>query len=261
MRKTTFLWTFRGFYGILLIAVIFYERRRLVKKQSKKSCFSYIDFWIMAAASLCLGSFVLHEVSVRADNFPITRALLLAVICLLFYIGGYLFSVRTGSKRILKSLFFLFFLLYLYLLLSLTLLDASMGRGENSVYNSIAQTRHAYNARFVNFVPFRSIYHVYIKGFFRGYVNAYYTLLNLIGNILAFMPLAFFLPYFFPSQAKWYLFLPTALLSVTLIESLQFSFMIGSCDVDDLILNAGGSFLFFLILKIPFVNRLILKLT
>ena len=229
--------------------------------QSKKSCFFCVDLWILAAAILNLVAFIVHEIVVRNDHFPITRAILLAVNCLLFYVGGYLFSKRTGNKKILKYLFFLFFLLYLYLLLSLTLLDSSMGRGQNSVYTSIEKTRQAYRERFVNLVPFRSIYHVYIKGFLRGYVSAYYTLLNLLGNILALAPLAFFLPYFFPSQAKWYRFLPTAMLWVLLIEALQFCFMIGSCDVDDLILNAGGAFLFFLILKIPFVNKLILKLT
>ena len=37
--------------------------------------------------------------------------------------------------------------------------------------------------------------------------------------------------------------------------------MIGSCDIDDLILNAGGSFLFFLFLKLPFMKKLISRLT
>lgn len=232
-----------------------------MKKNTIKSRWGHADLWILAIASVLLALFVLREILAHTSSFPVTRALLLVMICLLFYIGGFLFSKRTNSKRILKKLFLLFFLLYAYLLLSLTLLDPSMGRGANSIYDSIEQTRSAYNHRFVNLIPLRSIYHVYIKGFLGGYVNAYYTFLNLLGNLVAFFPLAFFLPYFFSAQKRWYLFLPTALLSVALVEALQYLFMIGSCDIDDLILNAGGSFLFFLFLKIPFIHRLILKLT
>ena len=250
------------FWHLLWYTVVTIRQRRgAMKRNTVKSHLGHADLWILAVALGLLVVFALHEILAHTTSFPVTRALLLAVICLLFYMGGFLNSKRTGNKEILKKLFFLFFLLYVYLLLSLTLLDPAMGRGENSVYDSIEQTRDAYNSRFVNLVPFRSIYHVYIKGFLRGYVNAYYTFLNLLGNLVAFFPLAFFLPYFFPAQKRWYLFLPTALLSVTLVEALQYLFMIGSCDIDDLILNAGGAFLFFLVLKIPFVDQLIVKLT
>ena len=230
-------------------------------KKNIRQQLCHIDVLILFASTICLAAFCFLEITAKPSQRPILRLLTPIMICLSYYLGGVLFAKRTGSKKLLRSLFLLFFLLYLYLLLSLTLLDPSMGRGENSVYAQIEQTRAAYNARFVNLVPLRSIYHVYIKGFFGGYVNAYYTLLNLLGNLLALTPLAFFLPYFFPRQKKWCVFLPTALLAVILIEFLQYFFMIGSCDVDDLILNAGGAFLFFLILKIPFLEKLILKLT
>lgn len=232
-----------------------------MKKESRKTILCRADLWILIVAAILLALFALHEMTAHTANRPLTRALLLVVICLLFYAGGYLLAERTGNQRILKGFFLLFFFLYLYLLLSFTLLDPSMGRGDNSVYDQIEQTRKAYVSRFVNLVPLRSIYHVYIKGFLGGYVNAYYTLLNLLGNIFALMPLAFFLPYFFPAQKKWYLFLPTVLLTVILIEALQYLFMIGSCDIDDLILNAGGAFLFFLFLKLPFMIKLLDRLT
>lgn len=231
--------------------------------KEKRSGFrlAHADLWILTLAALALAVFFAYEIAVRNTKMPISRSLLLCVICLLFYLGGYLLSKRTGNRLVLKRLFLLFFILYGYLLLSLTLLDPSMGRGENSVYGHMKPTRATYTERFVNLVPLRSIYHVYIKGFLKGYVNAYYTLLNLLGNVVALMPLAFFLPYLFPRQRKWYLFLPTVTAVVLLIEFLQYLFMIGSCDVDDLILNAGGAFLFFLFLNIPTVKKLVLKLT
>lgn len=41
---------------------------------------------------------------------------------------------------------------------------------------------------------------------------------------------------------RFYVFLPTVLFVTALIEALQFCFMRGSCDIDDLLLIAGGAF-------------------
>ena len=120
---------------------------------------------------------------------------------------------------------------------------------------SMELTREEYMETCVNFQPFHTVYHIYIKGYVNGYVSARYTLLNLQGNLIAFMPFAFFLPCFFPKQRHWYLFLPTILLTVCAVEGMQLLLMVGSCDVDDLILNVGGAFLLFWILKIPPLAR------
>ncbi len=221
----------------------------------------HIDLWILAAAAAHTLLFAARELLGSFQTDPFWRTLSLLLACLLFYCGGLLYTKRTGDQKLFPRLFLLFFLLYLYLLFSFTLLDPSMGRGENSVYDSVGSKREAYNERFLNLIPFRSIYHVYIKGFLNGYVNTYYTLLNLAGNVCAFMPLAFFLPHLFKLQRRWYIFLPTMLLFVIAVEAIQYLFMIGSCDIDDLILNAGGAFLFFLFLKLPFMKRLIRLLT
>lgn len=227
----------------------------------KKEGLWHADILILIAAAANLVAFAIHEILSQFHTHPLWRSLFLVVACLLLYLGGVLYTQRTGNKKLLPRLFGVFFLLYLYLILSFTLLDPSMGRGQNSVYDLVGDKRNAYNQRFVNLVPFRSIYHVYIKGFLGGYVNVYYTLLNLVGNVCAFMPMAFFLPYLFKHQKKWFVFLPTTLLFVVAVEFLQYLFMIGSCDIDDLILNAGGSFLFFLFLKLPFMKKLISRLT
>jgi hypothetical protein len=50
--------------------------------------------------------------------------------------------------------------------------------------------------------------------------------------------------------------MPTLILSVVTVELLQFIFMVGSCDVDDLILNVTGGMLFFLFLRLPPLSRM-----
>lgn len=223
------------------------------------------DFWILSVSSCLLALFAAEEIQYHLHGgstyFTILyRILLLTVTCALFYLGGLLCAQRTGNRCILKRLMLLFFLLYLYLILTFTLIDPTLGRGRGSVYQTEGDQRSYYLRHFVNLRPFRSIYEVYIKGFFKGYLNASHILLNLVGNLCAFMPFAFFLPLLFPKQRKWYCFVPTMLLLVTLIETMQFCFMVGSCDIDDLILNAGGAAVLFFILKIPPFKRIAEKI-
>lgn len=221
----------------------------------------YADEWILFCAWTLLLFFALGEILRYSHIEPFFRVFLVLLICLIFYLGGYLQKERLDDPTPVRRLFGLFFVLYLYLILTFTLLDPSLGRAGDSIYGQVSSTREAYVERFFNPVPFRSIYHIYIKGFLHGYVNGYYTFLNLIGNVCAFMPMAFFLPHYFPALRKWFLFFPAQLLVVVAIEALQFAFMVGSCDVDDLILNAGGAFLCYLLLKIPFLKRLLTRLT
>lgn len=223
-----------------------------------------LDLVILTCAVLFLALFAVTEaenlmLQGGIRNSSVFRVLLLTVICGLFYIGTYLRIQKTQDRRALDRLMILFFILYLYLLVNLTLLDRSLGRGSHTAHLSGSEKRAYYMELYVNFRPLKSIWEVYIKGFVNGYVNSYYMLLNLLGNICAFMPFAFFLPRFFKAQSKWYVFLPTMFLTVALIEGLQLLFMAGSCDVDDLILNVGGAFLMFWILKIPIFKKLTAK--
>ena len=236
------------------------------KQSKKKHGIIHIDTTILALFLLLLLGYVALELLIRILSDwhvdAVIRAVMLALICVIGYCGGRLHLQRTQSNKLFKLLFYLFFALYLYLILTFTLMDATLGRGGDFIYNNVKidDLRTHYIKWFVNLIPFRSIYEVYILGFLKGYVNAYYMLLNLLGNICAFMPLAFFLPLFFKKQRKWYFFLPTVLLCVAVVELLQFAFMVGSCDIDDLILNAGGALALYFLLRLPIFKRLCEKL-
>lgn len=237
------------------------ERRIRVKNKIRdiRVFLSHAEFWIFLVAVLFLLLFALLEVQLHIYRSTLPRSILLRIlllfmICLLFYLGGTLYVQRTKDRRILSRLLFFFFLLYIYLLLNVTLFEKGFGR--HHLVGEEENTREYYLRYFVNLTPFHSIWEVYIKGLMKGYVSFYYVVLNLAGNIGVFMPMSFFLPVLFRAQRRWYVFIPTLLLSVIAVEAVQFLFMVGSCDVDDLILNAFGAILLYFLLYLPPLKRL-----
>lgn len=67
------------------------------------------------------------------------------------------------------------------------------------------------------------------------------AVINLAGNVVMFIPLGFFLPRVFPKLRRlWKTLLATGL-SISLIEIIQLFTLLGSCDIDDLILNLVGA--------------------
>ncbi|WP_048824939.1 VanZ family protein [Bacillus sp. B-jedd] len=127
-------------------------------------------------------------------------------------------------KRI-KPLAFLVFILYLALLFYLLFFSA---------YRNGVQGIVDYNL-----IPFKTINRYFHYSFQPGLSM---VTDEFFGNILAFLPFGFFLPFLFAKvkstglAAGW-----TFLLSLT-VEIAQFIFRVGAFDVDDLILNTiGGS--------------------
>ena len=96
-------------------------------------------------------------------------------------------------------------------------------------------------AQQLNLVPFRTLrlFAELLDSSHPEYVRA--AVINLGGNILMFIPLGFLLPKVFPKCAT----LPRVLLAtaaiITVVELLQLFTLVGSCDIDDLILNVLGA--------------------
>ena len=93
----------------------------------------------------------------------------------------------------------------------------------------------------LNLIPFRTLrlFGSLLDSARPDYVRA--AVINLGGNILMFIPLGFLLPRVFPKLPS----LPRVLLAtaaiITAVELLQLFTLVGSCDIDDLILNVLGS--------------------
>ncbi len=217
------------------------------------------DVLILGIAAVLLACFFASEAHIDLLSPPVGtlqfwRCVLLFVICMIAYLGGVLYKRRT-ARNLIPFLFLLFLFLYLYLIISLTLLDQGLRLNGNRLVENGMTPREYYLKWFVNFRPFQSIYTVYIQGLLNGYVSLRYTVLNLLGNLCAFMPLSVLLPALLPCMRRWYCFFAAVLFIVIGVEGLQFWLMVGSCDVDDVILNVGGAMILYLLFLIPPIRR------
>ena len=99
--------------------------------------------------------------------------------------------------------------------------------------------------RSINLIPFRTI---------MEYATASYNhniiVINLFGNILAFAPLGFLLPFLFKKLSTLKTILLIAVGVSIVIEIAQFAFGVGAADVDDVILNAAGGVLGYMLFRI-----------
>ena len=93
-----------------------------------------------------------------------------------------------------------------------------------------------------NLVPLKEIMR-FIR--YRKVLGTYAVVLNLVGNIIAFMPFGTFLPIYYELSL--------------VVEILQLVFKVGSLDVDDLILNTIGGLFGFLVYEL--VKQFIRKTT
>lgn len=125
------------------------------------------------------------------------------------------------------------FLLYLLLIAKLTLFRSPLDElMENWTYQTALGKLHT-----ANFKPLHTI-KLYIR-----ILPSPIALLNLIGNVVGFVPLGFFPPMLFKKKSWFWRTLSFGLLAILLIESTQLVTGIGEFDVDDILLNMLGVFL------------------
>ena len=137
----------------------------------------------------------------------------------------------TGIRAFAIVLFFLYFAVLFYFLF----FSEEMGR-------TYSEREYHYNL-----IPFHEI-----KRFIHYYevLGMEAVLLNLLGNVAAFMPFGFFLPIF---SGRCRNILNTILYSFelsVLVELIQLITKVGSFDVDDIILNTLGGALGYVVYKI-----------
>lgn len=143
------------------------------------------------------------------------------------------------------------FTIYVLNLLYVLFLDPDFGRQMHKEALSFEEY-WKYN---VNLDLFETI-QLFIKGYQRGIVSLETILRNLLGNMVVFMPMAYFLPALFVKQRKFILFFLTMIVMVAGVEVIQVILRIGSGDVDDLFLNVLGAMIMYIILRcLPFLKR------
>lgn len=140
--------------------------------------------------------------------------------------------IRNTTKR--QKLGWVLFLMYLCLLAYFMFFSESFGRTDTD-------RGYAYNL-----VPLKEI-----TRYFRYYrtLGMPLFLINIVGNMVAFMPFGFFLPIISRGSRKWYNTVSFGLIFSLILETLQLIFKVGSFDVDDMLLNTVGAGLGFLVYR------------
>lgn len=152
----------------------------------------------------------------------------------------------TKNKKInlYREISLLLFLLYFLLLLNITIFKASSISFRNPL-NSYVYKKYGISG-IINFIPFIET----IKTMTDGHTPIINPLRNIFGNILAFMPLGFFIPLLFSKYNNVKKIFILGLTSSLCIEIVQLFVGYNITDIDDLIYNTTGAMLGLLCFKL-----------
>ncbi|MCI5863419.1 VanZ family protein [Howardella ureilytica] len=153
---------------------------------------------------------------------------------------------RVNINKFVRFISYIAFAVYISYLIYYTFLDPSLGR------NVIRQEAMHNSARvdYVNLVPFKEI-----KRFISNIGNIRFNiiLLNVFGNIIAFVPFGFLLPIMSNRKLVWWSTILISAGASALIEMMQYVTKLGTCDIDDFILNTLGGILGYVCYRILFL--------
>lgn len=218
----------------------------------KDKIISIISYFI---SLVLLVVYVVAEILPHLSLTSEARLLLLLLLCVFLYLGGYFLSKYLNNNKYMRINLWIFFILYLILLITLTLFDPLWGRNGFNLHYSKELIEYYFKTS-VNLIPFKTIIN-YIRNIFFSYISTSNLFYNLLGNIACLMPFGLFLPILFKkiNNTKKYMIV---ILCITLgIEMAQLLTLSGSFDIDDIILNVLGAYISYKILNIRDINNLI----
>lgn len=141
--------------------------------------------------------------------------------------------IRNTTRN--QKLGWVLFIAYLALLVHFMFFAESFGR-------DVQQREYAYNLEL-----FKEIKRFYN---YRQQLGIKAFVLNIVGNVVGFMPCGFFLPIVSRRGRKWYNAVLLCFGLSLCIEVTQLVFKVGSFDVDDLFLNTLGGAMGYIIYRI-----------
>ena len=142
--------------------------------------------------------------------------------------------MNMNGKKVIKGIIFILYALYLSCLVYFLFFCEEYGRMATDEYH-------------YNFVPFSEIKR-YILYFKRIGITRF--MLNIFGNIVAFVPFGAFMPVIWNRYKKFWLLYVDGFIFVLCIETIQLISKVGSFDVDDIILNTSGIVIGYIIYRL-----------
>lgn len=76
------------------------------------------------------------------------------------------------------------------------------------------------------------------------------AVVNLLGNVVMFVPLGLLLPEVFPRLRAWWKTMLASAAGIVAVELTQMLTLLGTCDIDDLILNLLGAAIGWLVFRL-----------
>lgn len=145
------------------------------------------------------------------------------------------------KRRIIRIISRIFFGIYIVILVYFLLLSDGFGRSQG-----YSQYRY-------NLIPLQEIIR-FVK--YRDYIDFLSVIVNLLGNIVAFMPFGALIRWVINRKVCWYQAMGYTFLFSLCVELLQLVARVGVFDVDDLILNTiGGLMGFWVYYLLLLINR------
>ena len=185
-----------------------------------KTNFTTILFYVVSAIAYFIILFG------RAN--PIISLLLLFIFSISVYMGSFYLQKenKNYTEKVMKITFLILFVAYSVYTISLLFTNIYFGRDE------ILEAG-------INLIPFKTIF-LFLASANEHTLPLSAIITNLVGNLIAFTPLSFYLPLFFKRTRKFWFHILVVTLIIVIIEILQLLLKCGSCDIDDIILNVLG---------------------
>lgn len=158
---------------------------------------------------------------------------------------------RIRKSKNFKGIMIICFIMYIIVLLKLIIFKYSITTMKHIIQNWDISliNRHIYTANFIPFVTIRN----YINAYIYNSLNTTIIFENLIGNIIAFIPLGFLLPIIFRKcKSVRFMFL-VSFIFILGIETFQLVTYLGEFDIDDIILNVSGSVIGYFLYKCLYI--------
>ena len=157
-------------------------------------------------------------------------------------------------EKVIKVIFSISFIFYLLALVMLLFVGVMFVGVRGHIWTDLSLIEYIRTSS--NFVPFKTI-STYIMAMFDGSLNLGIPIKNLIGNLIMFLPMGIYLPYYIKKINKVGRFTFSMIILLFVIEVTQLVTRRGSFDIDDFILNMVGALIGFGIWKTKIVQRLL----
>lgn len=178
-------------------------------------------------------------------------------LAILTFIGMKLQLRKTGEEekeKVRRRNITRIFVIYCFFLISILLFSGSVRmytRGDDGL-GLFSEEHFAY---YSNFIPFHTI-GSYFQRIAEQSINLSIPIMNLLGNLVLFLPMGFFLPYLWKEKfGKFPWFVLSIIGIVVLVEFIQFVTLKGQADIDDVILNTLGAMIGFGFFRIPMIQK------